>query len=236
MDVHFCFFWHLWNVLSVFTELELNKYAPPRPPQSLITVSSSESNRPTRCFQGASTPVRACTARRWPRPTTPETAAHSRPPPPGLGTARCPKAIPASSPSASPSPRQTTWPNSTSPSHFWIKQKSTKGEAVKLSSVSFVIFQWEKLWQCVFFSRAQVVGLIKVPDGTGCEGEWSASAEVQIPQFLRSQPKGKCHKFPGTVQENMLIFPENGRRGFQWDLKWPVGDNGRNIGWMTGFL
>lgn len=122
------------------------------PPNPSLLFPSSESNRPTRCFQGASTPVRACTARRWPRPTTPETAAHSRPPPPGLGTARCPKAIPASSPSASPSPRQTTWPNSTSPSHFWIKQKSTKGEAVKLSSVSFVIFQWWKLWQCFFFS------------------------------------------------------------------------------------
>lgn len=236
MDVHFYFFWFLYNFLSVFTGLEFNKYAPPlHPPAPSLLFPSSESNRPTRCLQGASTPVRACTARRWPRPTTPETAAHSRPPPPGLGTARCPKAIPASSPSASPSPRQTTWPNSTSPSHFWIKQKSTKGEAVKLSSVSCYFSVIEALTMFFFFC-AQVVGLIKVPDGTGREGEWSASAEVQIPQFLRPQPKGKCHKFPGTVQENLLIFPENGRRGFQWDSKPPVGDKGRNAGWITGFL
>lgn len=143
------------------------------PPNPSLLFPSSESNRPTRCLQGASTPVRACTARRWPRPTTPETAAHSRPPPPGLGTARCPKAIPASSPSASPSPRQTTWPNSTSPSHFWIKQKSTKGEAVKLSSVSCYFSVIEVLTMVFFFL---------------CTGGWTH----QGPWWNRTWRRMKC--------------------------------------------
>lgn len=119
------------------------------------------------------------------------TAALCPPPQHGLETVRCPKAIPASSPSASPSPHQTLWSRCTNHSPSWTRPRSTRG---KLGQVISVKTLWlRKAFMCVPLNVfVKVAGLLQITDGAGCEGERGSSAPVQVSQLLWPQPKGQC--------------------------------------------
>lgn len=91
-------------------------------------------------FQEASTPVLDFTAKPWHLLMTLGMAVLCLPPQRGLETARCQRAIPASSLLANPSPHLTLWLSSINHRLCWTRPRLTRGECKSCSLKTFSCF------------------------------------------------------------------------------------------------